>query len=118
MTSCLFVIDVQNGFINHNSNHVVGRILNLLECNLFDHVVFTRFKNAKDSPFVRNLKWHRFFDTHEIDIVEQLKNLSENIFDKSIYSSINQEAKQFLARNNISKVFLCGIDTECFSDSH
>jgi nicotinamidase-related amidase len=113
MTSCLFVIDVQNGFINHNTSHVIGRIQQLIESNLFDHVVFTRFMNSKDSPFVKQLKWSRFFDISDIDIVDELKIFTNDVFDKKIYTSINEETIKFLKEKNISNAFVCGIDTEC-----
>lgn len=43
MKSCLFVIDVQNGFVSQSTEYVVERIETLLKQSLFDHVVFTRF---------------------------------------------------------------------------
>lgn len=113
MSSCLFVIDVQNGFINHNTSHVIGRIQQLIERNIFDHVLFTRFVNSKDGPFVKYLNWDRFFEDHEIDIVKDLKIFANNVFDKKVYTSINDETIAFLKQKNISKAFVCGIDTEC-----
>ena len=34
------------------------------------------------------------------------------IFDKRIYTALNDELKQFIDENNIDEIFLCGFDTD------
>jgi nicotinamidase-related amidase len=52
MKSCLFVVDVQDGFVREGTEHVVERIESLLKQSIFDLVVFTRFLNTPDSSLV------------------------------------------------------------------
>ena len=35
------------------------------------------------------------------------------IIDKKIYTALNTDLKNYIIENNIDKIYLCGIDTEC-----
>ncbi|WP_341529039.1 cysteine hydrolase [Nostoc sp. UHCC 0302] len=112
MNFCLFIIDIQNGFISHNTNHVPQRVKSLLEQNIFEYVVFTRFINTPNSPYVKYLNWHELFSKTEQKIVDEIEPFAQVIFDKTIYTACNEETLSFLKENNIQTVLLCGIDTE------
>ena len=34
------------------------------------------------------------------------------VFDKNIYTAVNDELKKYIQKNNISKIYLCGFDTD------
>ncbi|MBD2678811.1 MULTISPECIES: isochorismatase family cysteine hydrolase [Nostoc] len=112
MNFCLFIIDIQNGFINQNTSHVVENIKFILEENIFEYVVFTRFINTLDSPYVKYLNWHQLFSETEQKIVDAIKPFAKVVFDKNVYTACNQETLRFLKKRNIQIVFICGIDTE------
>ncbi|MDZ8110571.1 MAG: isochorismatase family cysteine hydrolase [Nostoc sp. DedQUE12a] len=112
MNYCLFVIDIQNGFLNQNTSHVVENIKFILEENIFEDVVFTRFINTLDSPYVKYLNWHQLFSETEQKIVDAIKPFAKVVFDKNVYTACNQETLTFLKKRNIQIVFICGIDTE------
>ena len=113
MKTCVFVVDVQNGFINPSTAHVVDRIHSLLEMDLFDHVIFTRFKNRQDSPYIKHLKWNDFFSENEIQIVDSLRPFAGRIVDKYSYSGITSGIVEFIKAEHIQTAFVCGIDTDC-----
>ncbi|MBR8837977.1 MAG: cysteine hydrolase [Stigonema ocellatum SAG 48.90 = DSM 106950] len=113
MKSCIFVIDVQNGFIRESTEHVVKRIESLLNQSIFDFVVFTRFLNTLDSPWVKFLNWQHLISEQERKLADPLQPFAKVVFDKYTYSSVNQETIAFLKRNKIDTVFICGIDTDC-----
>ena len=113
MAKALIVIDVQNGFITKSSKHVVPRIKKLLERKTFDIIIFTQFINAPQSPFRKIKNWHKVATSPEIDIVDELQPFAYNIFKKYIYSAFTPEFELFLRKNNISQLYICGIDTEC-----
>jgi nicotinamidase-related amidase len=112
MSFCLFVIDIQNGFISENTKHIIQRIKSLLEQNIFEYVVFTRFMNTLDSPYVKYLNWHGLLSKPEQKIVDEIEPFANIIFDKIIYTACNAETLEFIKTNNIQKIFICGIDTE------
>ena len=35
-----------------------------------------------------------------------------NVFDKKIYTAVNDELKNYIRENNISEIYLCGFDTD------
>jgi len=112
MSLCLFVIDLQNGFISENTKHVTQRIKSLLEQNIFEYVLFTRFLNTIDSPYVRYLNWDELLSESEQKIVDEIEPFAKVVFDKNIYTACNAETLAFIKTRNIKTVFICGIDTE------
>lgn len=112
MSYCLFIIDVQNGFITENTNHVIPRIKSLLEQNIFDCVVFTRFINTLDSPYVKYLGWEQLLSEKEQKIVDEIELFTNIVFDKNIYTACNQETLRFMKNRNIEQAFICGIDID------
>ncbi|MDZ8027866.1 MAG: isochorismatase family cysteine hydrolase [Nostoc sp. SerVER01] len=112
MNFCLFIIDIQNGFIAQDTSYVVQRIKSLLEQSIFDNVVFTKFINTVDSPYVKYLNWHQLLSETEQKIVDDIKPFAKVIFEKTVYTACNKETLRFLKERNIQRVFICGIDTE------
>ena len=113
MKSCLFVVDVQNGFVSDKTKYVIDRIKKLLRDDLFDFVLFTKFINNTDSPYRRILHWNRLSTNAEQEIVSDLVPFAENVFNKEVYSGVNKFTLDFIRENNIEKVFILGIDTDC-----
>jgi len=58
MVDALLVIDVQNGFINNHTKHIVVKIRKLLETQWFDFIVFFKFVNNLDSNFTKVINYH------------------------------------------------------------
>ena len=38
---------------------------------------------------------------------------NNNVFNKYVYSAVNEEFIKFIKENNITNIYLCGIDIEC-----
>ncbi|MEH2195404.1 MAG: isochorismatase family cysteine hydrolase [Nostoc sp.] len=112
MNCCLFIIDIQNGFITQNTSHIPQRVKSLLEQNLFEYVIFTRFINTPNSPYVKYLNWHELKSPIELKIVDEIEPFAQVIFDKTIYTGCNEDTLNFLNKHNIQKVFICGLDTD------
>ncbi|WP_169216642.1 isochorismatase family cysteine hydrolase [Brasilonema sp. UFV-L1] len=112
MNFCLFVIDIQNGFIAPNTSHVIQRVKSLLEQNIFEYVIFTKFLNTFESPYVRYLNWNKLFSETEQKLVDEIQPFAKIIFHKYIYTGCNEETLSFLKKRDIQTVFICGIDTE------
>ena len=111
MKSLLLIIDLQKSFINENTEILLNKIDNLLDTNKFEEVVFTRFINSTDSIWFKKLNYKECI-TEESKAI-QIDTRSKKIIDKTIYSALGYELKLYIKEHNISKIYLCGIDTEC-----
>lgn len=110
MKTLLLVIDVQKTFINENTEFVVSKIQSLIDASLYDMVAFTRFFNTENSKFVRELDFRGAIGEDK-ELV--LSSGEHKVFDKEIYTCYNLEFQNFVKENQIDKIYLCGIDTEC-----
>lgn len=111
MKSLLLVIDLQNAFINEHTQELPNKIKEIIESNQYDKIAFTRFINFEDSIYVKKLGWKRCINDEDKRIIIDTKD--NKIFDKSIYSAVNNELIEYINKNAITDVYLCGIDTEC-----
>ena len=57
MNSLLLVIDLQESFINDNTNFLLDMISNLIDSKKYDKVCFTKFVNSFDSIWYTKLKY-------------------------------------------------------------
>lgn len=111
----LIVIDVQNYFVNDNTRILPQKIAKFIENNKFDFVLFTKFINKEDSNFFKKLNWKKCTDSPDTDIHSALVKFVDknNVFEKSTYSIFKcEKLAKFLKNNKITKLFLCGIDTD------
>jgi nicotinamidase-related amidase len=113
----LVVVDVQNGFVTEHSAHVVPVIKELVQewLDAGRDVVFTRYINYDDSPFEKVMGWSKLKDSPEIDIVDELQELSRKslaIIDKKIYTMFNEEGTALAREREWTDMYVCGIDTE------
>ncbi len=114
MNKFLLVIDVQKDFINENTKPILLKIEKLVNSNQFKNIAFTRFINDVNSLWYKNLNYKGCLTKEQQQIAIDTKNYK--IFDKKIYSSLNDELKRYLIENNIDEIYLCGFDTDaCIS---
>jgi len=111
MKSLLLVIDLQNAFINKNTKNIPKKVEKLIKNKHYDEVVFTKFINFENSIFVKKLKYSRCINNDDRNIVINVEN--NKVFEKSIYSAVNNELIEYIKSKEIDKIYLCGIDTEC-----
>ena len=120
MKTALIVIDVQKYFVNEkttdkNLRKLPGRISDYIENNDFDFIIFTVHVNKKNSNHFKILGWKECTGKPDAELHDSLKKFAKkgNLFEKSTYSAFkSKRLLDFLKRNNISKVFLCGVDTD------
>ena len=110
MNKLLLVIDVQKDFINENTKPILLKIEELVNSDNFKNVVFTRFINDVNSIWYKELNYKGCLTEEQQQIAIDTKNCK--IFDKKIYSSLNDEFKKYLIENNIDEIYLCGFDTD------
>lgn len=114
MTAALIVIDVQCGFVNDNSQHVVPKMIELIRQARAKNVpvLFTRFINHAHSGHVKWMAWSRFMNSPEVDLHPEILPFVEAVFDKQVYTSFIPPVRAWLEERGITRLYCCGIDTE------
>ncbi|MFI6688324.1 isochorismatase family cysteine hydrolase [Streptomyces sp. NPDC050485] len=116
-TTPLFVIDVQNGFVNDHSRHVVPVIARLIDQweAAGAPVLFSRYFNHPESPFARLLDWTALHNAPETDIVPALAPYAARatqVIDKVTYSALPRDIIGEFRDEDWDTVVLCGIATD------
>lgn len=110
---CLFVIDVQNGFVSKRTEYVVPRIEKLMTDFNWDLILATKFFNLPDSGFTDIMHWSRLKTSPETDLLANIEEYADRVIEKTIYSACTKETLELLEKNKIKEVFISGIDTDC-----
>lgn len=110
MRKLLLVIDVQNDFINDNTRNYVSKIKSLIDSNNYEEIAFTKFINDEESIWVKDLNYKGCISEFGRKIVFDTGN--NKIFEKKIYSALNDEFKDYVLLNSIDQIYLCGFDTD------
>lgn len=111
----LIVIDVQNYFVNEYTKNIPEKIARFIDESKFDFVLFTKFVNREGSNYFKLLNWKKCLDSPDTDIHPALEKFvnDSNIFQKTSYSVFKSKGfSDFLKRNEITKLYLCGIDID------
>ena len=112
------IVDMQNGFASSERIQELGdRIDALLQKDLFDAVIATRFLNGDHSPYERFLDWTEMRTDEDIQLLPSILPYVDLTVDKQIYTCVNADFLQMLCQLNDGtmpeKVFLMGVDTDC-----
>ncbi len=118
MKTALVIVDVQNYFISEDFRELPKKIAEYVrkEGGKYDFVLFTQFVNKRGSNFTKLLGWDKCAFSPDIDIHAELEGFArkENTFQKSAFSAFKSEAfAEFLKKNSVEKITICGTDTEC-----
>jgi len=111
----LIIIDVQNYFVNELTKLIPENIVKHLNKADYDYIVFTKFINKEGSNFFKLLNWKKMPSGYETEIHNSLIKFVDknNVFTKNSYSIFKARGlNNFLKKNKVGALFLCGIDTE------
>lgn len=109
-STSLLIIDMQEGFITEETQHVTDNINNMLENNTYDIIIATKFLNYHESPFVKHLQWEEMIDNNT-DLLSSVELASDYIVEKYGYHC-GQELIDILKENHIDKIDIVGVDTD------
>ena len=113
MSSCLLIVDVQEGFINEHTRHIPDEIIRLISQNSFDHIVASQFINNPDSPHYQMTHWKKMMSSESQKLVPDLERSIERVFRKSVNSCFTDEFHDYIKEEEIDFLYLVGIDTDC-----
>lgn len=114
----LVVVDVQNGFVDPDTEHVVPVIVDLVARwqAAGGDVVFTRYHNYEGSLYVSLIGWDQLMDAPQTDLVEELEPYVERaagVVDKHSYDMLaSPEGASLVAEHDWTDLYICGIATE------
>jgi nicotinamidase-related amidase len=116
-SAALVVVDMQNGFVNHHSRHVVPAVSGLVAqwSTAGRPVIFTRYFNYPGSSYERFFQWHRLQAPPETDIVPELAKAaahSHRGIDKTGYTLFTPAADDLICQAGWTDLVFCGIATE------
>ncbi len=115
-TSLLLVVDVQNGFINGETERVLAPINELIEHwrKKSQPVVFSRFINPAGGMWEKLRQWKDCRDEPEISLHPDLDKGDNLVIDKKTYSAWGADVADICKERGIGTVTVCGVDTnEC-----
>jgi nicotinamidase-related amidase len=115
--AALVVIDMQNGFVNERSQHVVPKVVDLVKYwgSARRPMVFTRYHNYPGSPYERLIHWSKLQGPPATDVVAELLPYcaaARAVIDKKIYSCFTPEFVALVEGEGWTDLVFCGIDTE------
>ena len=106
----LLIVDVQNGFVNDATRHIVPKVEALQK--QYAHVYATRFINTEGSPYRKLLDWHRFYaSSNDVPLAFQPID-GVVVIDKHVYTCVTPAFLEDLHSKGIEEVAICGIDTD------
>lgn len=114
----VIVVDMQKGFARYEQTQkLTERIVGLLDLEVFDSVVATKFLNDTDSSYEKCMGWHRLKTEEERAINPDIDKHVDYICEKYIYNCVNANFIQRLCQLNggmyPERVFVIGADTDC-----
>lgn len=110
MNKLLLVIDVQKDFVNEITKEYVKKIQELIDLQEYKNIAFTKFINSEESLWYKKLEYKGCITQEGQAIV--LDTLNYRVFEKNIYSALNNELKEYIKDNEVEEIFLCGFDTD------
>lgn len=114
MKTALIIIDMQKGFINENTKHLIPKIVNFVKEKDFDLVIGTRYINTCYTACHIYEGWNDCWEGSEsAELVPEIESLCDVVVDKHEFSCWNSLLKSVLKRYGIEKLVFCGVNTSC-----
>lgn len=114
MKKSLVIIDMQNGFINEETAHLVPEMVAFIQVNKdkFDDIVGTRYINHENTACYRFEGWKECMEgTEDAEIVPELLPYFTRVFDKHQYTCWNKEFIEYA--KDFDKLYFMGVNTGC-----
>ena len=116
MRKALVIVDMQYGFINNITEHLVNRICDFVDKNRehFDLVIATQYVNNENTPCYLFEGWKDCMEgTEEANIVDNIISRADHTFKKDVYSCWGNELVDTIKEHHIDKVYFVGVNTGC-----
>lgn len=110
----LLVVDVQNGFVNEHTRHIIESVNRLIGAfsDRDQPVALTRFVNRPGSGYERWIGWTRFMQAPENDLFADMDAGAAPVFIKHGYTAFTPEFERHVSEQRVERLVLCGIATD------
>ncbi len=105
----LLVIDIQNGFMEHGSERVVGPVASLVRAWPPGHLYYLKYRNHPGSLYERHLDWQDCMTAGQADLVPEIYVGNAPVFEHFGYAP---PPELLAALKKYKSVGLCGVDTD------
>lgn len=114
MKTALIIIDMQKGFINKNTEHLVTKIADFVKKRSFDLVIGTRYINNDYTACHIYEGWDDCWEgSKSAELIPEIESLCNEVVDKHEYSCWGSPLKYLLKKYSIEKLVFCGVNTGC-----
>ena len=109
----LFIIDVQNGFINENTQQIPEDIIKHINNYNYDLIIATRFINKVDSLYQTELNMKEMtMLSPKTKLAHGISELADIVIMRSTYTALTEDVKRLLKKNELKQVYLAGLNIE------
>lgn len=109
----IIIVDMQDGFINDNNRYLVDRIDNYVKQNKFDYVIYTKYKNSENSPFVEILNYTSLMsEAEQRFVIEQNPDCKEKLIFEKMGYGLTQKMIDDIKLLRIKEIEVCGTDAD------
>jgi len=110
ISPALLIVDVQVGFVTEHTASIPMAVQEIQ--NYYHHVFISKFVNPDGSPFRKLMKWNKFSPgSSDIDLAF-IPVPRSRIFEKDIYTCVDDNFLRILDKERIDTIDICGIDTD------
>ena len=114
MKKALIIIDMQKGFINENTEHLIDKIEEFAIKGNFHYIIGTRYINSELTACYKFEGWKDcMLGSEESHIVTKLSRICDEVVDKNKYSCWNEDFKDILKEEEIDQLVFVGVNTGC-----
>src|SRR3989338_7021204 len=110
MKDLLIVVDMEEGFRSPASEAIVPAIKELI-WGFRGEIVFACFRNERGSMFDNALKWKKFQNKREQDIMHELRGSQRKVLHKN-YTIIDNKFASYIKKSRFRNVYIAGIYTD------
>lgn len=103
----LIIIDVQNEFVNHETEPVVQFIARLLDDEHWDLVIQSRWENCSGSQYETRLGYYAGYSSQSEPF---LKPPGGQIFSRTTYSCVNDKLLKLISKDD--DIYVTGLETD------
>lgn len=107
----LIITDMQEGFRHKESVSIIPKLKDIAE-NFRGKIVFSLFENKKGSKFEKDLKWKKFQNKPERQVLREFTYLKAKRFRHDSYTILNKPLMEFIKKKHFKTIYLSGIYTD------
>ncbi|PHV69301.1 hypothetical protein CS063_16590 [Sporanaerobium hydrogeniformans] len=109
----LLITDVQEGYMNEFTQHIPQAIKKHVTHFNYDLIVATRFIDNNESLFKSELNIRNMtMISPQAKSNPIINEIADIMLMKSTYSSLTPDVRNLLTKNQVSEVYICGLNTE------